>query len=76
MGEIFPPGVQVHLALSVKQDLDRPPAETASGLPQLQLSQLGVVDEFDELVGQSFHAMWVLVNEEDELEPPRLLRRR
>jgi hypothetical protein len=32
-GELVSPRVQVHLALPVEQDLDRPQAEVAAGLP-------------------------------------------
>jgi hypothetical protein len=32
-GELVPPSVHVHLVLLVKQDLDRPPAKSASCNP-------------------------------------------
>ena len=32
-GQLVPPYVQVYLALPLEQDLDRPPAEVAAGLP-------------------------------------------
>ncbi|KAK1664774.1 hypothetical protein QYE76_052933 [Lolium multiflorum] len=40
-GELVSPGVQVHLALPVEQDIDRPQALAA----QLQLDRLGVIDK-------------------------------
>jgi hypothetical protein len=67
--------VQVHLALLVKQNLDMPPAKATSGLPQLQLGQLGVVEELSELVRQPLYAKDVLVDADDELEGARLLQR-
>jgi hypothetical protein len=52
------------------------PAEATSDLPQLQLGRLGATDKLGELVRQSLDAEWVLVDAEDELRAPHLLRRR
>jgi hypothetical protein len=62
-------------ALPVKQDLDRPPTIAASGLLQLQLDRLDVVDKLGELVRQPLDGEGALVDVEDELEGGRLLRR-
>lgn len=73
--KLVPPSVQVRLALLVEQDLDRPPAKAASGLPQLQFGRLNAVDELGKLFLQPLYAEGVLVDAEDELKAPRLLRK-
>jgi hypothetical protein len=37
--------MQIHISLPLEQDLDRPPAKAAFGLPQLQLGRLGALEE-------------------------------
>jgi hypothetical protein len=59
--------VQVHLALPVEQDLDRPPAKATSSILQLQLSWLGTVNKLNELVRQPLDAEGVLVDADDKL---------
>ena len=75
-GELLPPGVQVHLALPIEQDLDRPAARAAAGLAQPQLGRLDAINELGELVREALDAEGVVVDAEEELEAPRILGRR
>ena len=73
--ELLPPGVQVHRALPIEQDIDRPDARAAASLPQEQLRRRSAVDELGELVQEALDAEWVVVDAEEELEAPRVLGR-
>jgi hypothetical protein len=65
-----------YLVLFVEQYLDRSSKKAAAGLPQMQLGLLGTVNKLGELVWQLLDAEGILVDAKDELEVPRLLRRR
>jgi hypothetical protein len=75
-GEFLPPGVQVHLVLPVKQNLIGTHAKAIASFPRLQFTQLGAVDELNEVIRETLDAEMVLLNAEEELKASRLLRRR
>jgi hypothetical protein len=60
--------VEEHLALPVEEDLDRPPAKAAAGLPQVHLGRLPTAEKLREQVRQLHFAESVVVDGDGELE--------